>query len=238
MKVGLIQTRGIGDIIIAAPIAKHFSDAGHTVLWPVDSDFFEFVQEAFPYVSFIPVEAQSFPKTSLEYFYLHPLQVLTELGCECIFSLYSYLSGLDIVNEGLARSLKFDEYKYAVAGVPFSNKWELKLNRNLQRETALLTSLGITRPYLVVHDTGSNFNVQINLPEDLVSAFQVVRISQVTSNPFDWLSVLEGATYFIGVDSCFSNLVDQLNLCEHKFLFLRSEIKATPVLKNGWRFVV
>ena len=53
------------------------------------------------------------------------------------------------------QSLKFDEYKYAMTGVPFQEKWKLRIKRDAEREEALFQSLEITRPYVLVHDTGS-----------------------------------------------------------------------------------
>src|SRR5262249_43239180 len=55
MQIGLIQTRGIGDIIIALPIAKHLVDQGHTVVWPIYAPYVRPFQEAAPYVEFLPL---------------------------------------------------------------------------------------------------------------------------------------------------------------------------------------
>jgi len=38
MQIGLIQTRGIGDIIIALPIADFFTAKGYKVTWPIDAE--------------------------------------------------------------------------------------------------------------------------------------------------------------------------------------------------------
>jgi len=39
------------------------------------------------------------------------------------------------------------------------------------------------------------------------------------------------------IDSCFSNLVEQLNLPMEKYFVLRSPMQYTPVMKNGWIFL-
>ena len=52
--LGLEQTRGIGDIIIALPIAKWYHDRGVKVYWPIDERFFGSFNRAVDYVEFLP----------------------------------------------------------------------------------------------------------------------------------------------------------------------------------------
>ena len=236
MKIGLIQSRGIGDIVIAVPIAKYYLDRGNQVFWPVDIRFYPFVQEAFPDIRFIAIDPGVTGEGTLDYWYNRPLLELNNHGCERIFCLYSYLSGLDIVNAKFANSLKFDEYKYATAEVPFAQKWKLRVTRNRAREQSLIEKLGISREFALVHEYGSNFRLDIRLPDDVVRDYQVIKISEVSDNPFDWLGVMERASMFVCVDSCFANLAEQLNLCSRKYLFLRSDMRFTPVFKNNWIF--
>jgi hypothetical protein len=53
MKIGLIQSRGLGHIIIALPIARYFVDRGNEVLWPIHEEFVPSFRHAAPYVEFI-----------------------------------------------------------------------------------------------------------------------------------------------------------------------------------------
>jgi hypothetical protein len=236
MKIGLIQTRGLGDIIIAVPIAQFFIDAGHDVVWPVDSRFTPSLAAAFPGINFLPVDIQEQGGTTAGYFYDHPLSLLKAAKCDQIFCLYSYLTGLEVNNKKLYKSLKFDEYKYAITGVPFDRKWTLKITRDAKKEQVLRNSLQIKRKHVVVHEQGSDFHIKIQLPPDIIQNYDIIHIDQRTDNPFDWIGVIETAEMFIGVDSFFANLVEQLNLCSKKYLFLRSECRFTPVLKNGWMY--
>ena len=144
---------------------------------------------------------------------------------------------MDVVNERLAAALKFDEYKYAICGVPFEQKWRLRITRNLARERALFDRLSIHKNYVLVHDEGSDFKMDFTLPEEIEREFQVIKISNITDNPFDWIETMERASMAFFVDSCFSNLADQLNMNQKKFLYLRSDITGTPVLRNNWRFI-
>ena len=236
MKIGIIQTRGIGDIVIAAPIAQYYVDSGHEVFWPVDIRFLPSVQAAFPEIRFIAIDQAIAGNASLNYFFTQPLAELNQLGCSQIHCLYAYLSEIDIVNTKLARSLKFDEYKYAVANVSFAQKWKLRVARNKEREQILFERLDIRRDYVLVHDQGSDFKRDIQLPEDVVRDFQIVKIDEISDNPFDWIGIIEQASMLVCVDSCFANLAEQLDLCSRKYLFLRSDVRATPVFKNGWQF--
>jgi hypothetical protein len=140
-------------------------------------------------------------------------------------------------DEKLSNSLKFDEYKYAIAGVPFARKWDLRIRRNLARETALKQSLNITRPYVCVHRHASDLSFNFNPPPGAEDRFQTIHISPLTDSPFDWITTLEQAAKVVLIDSCFSNLVEQLNLPVEKFFVFRSPVQYTPVLKNGWTFL-
>jgi hypothetical protein len=137
-KKGLIQSRGIGDIIIALPIAKYFHDRGHDIYWPIDRRFLPHFVASVPYVTFLPVE----PSAESAFYYEEPLAKLREAGCSDIHVLYSALRGSEhVVDQKLAAYVRFDRYKYAVSGVPFREKWNLSIVRNPERERALYDRL-------------------------------------------------------------------------------------------------
>jgi hypothetical protein len=230
-RIGLVQTRGIGDIIIALPIADYFIRQGMEVVWPIDERFLPAFRAANPRVNFVGLA----PEPGM--MYDTPMRLLQEHGCERAFCLYSYLSIKKVYDERLAWSLKFDEYKYAITGVPFAEKWNLNIVRDRQREQALYDRLNISRPYICLHDTGWDRKVDIPLPPEWIGDRQLVGIESLTDNPFDWLLTLERADRLVLLDSCFSNLVEQLNLPNEKYLVLRSPVPTTPVMKNGWRFI-
>jgi len=168
-----------------------------------------------------------------------PWRMLQEHRCDNIICLYNYLESKEVYNKALARSLKFDEYKYAIAGVPFAKKWELHLNRDLVAEQALFASLGITRPYICIHQVASDFAVDIELPPAWREEYQVVEITPRGDNPFDWIWTLERANKLVLIESCFSNLVEQLDIGpkDEKYLNLKpTSAYFTPVMKNGWKF--
>ena len=156
MKIGLIQMQRFGDLVIALPIAAWFIRQGHEVYWPVFEPYHAAIQAAAPAVNFLPISAaESADKGEL--LYDLPLARLRALGCAVILPLYSVLGKGDFFDETLKNSLKFDEYKYAYAGVPFAEKWALSLVRDPAREQALYDSLDITRPYICVHRQGVGY---------------------------------------------------------------------------------
>ena len=230
-KLGIVQSRGIGDIIIALPIAKWYHDRGVRVFWPIDERFLSSFKPAVDYVEFIP-----FPfKPSLEGFLTYPQRVLRAIPCERIVVLYSYLTGAPSSHPALFGSLKFDEYKYAAAGVPFSEKWNLSIRRDREREELLYSRLVKKDDYIVVHRQGSNIRKDA-LVSPQYSGCQVIEINEQTDCVFDWLLVLERARFLLLIDSCFSNLVDQLGFVNEKMFILRSEARFTPVLRSNWQY--
>ena len=231
MRIGLIQSGGIGDIIIALPIADFFLERGDEVHWPVEECHLPIFKAVKPEVYFIPLARGD------GLVYRRPQACLKELGCDRIIALPSFSTVPDAFDKKLRASLKFDEYKYAIAGVPFARKWELRIVRDMERESKLKQRLNITGPYVCVHTHGSDQSMKVNLPQSMIEKFQIVEITPLTSSPFDWISTLEGASKVVMIDSCFSNLVEQLNLPMEKYFVLRSPMQYTPVMKNGWIFL-
>lgn len=238
MKLGLIQTRGIGDIVIALPAAQALIAAGNEIYWPIDESWIPDFAEAEPAVHWLPVTAAAHTQ---DYFLHQPRQLLATAGCDRQIVLYSYLTGLTVENERAAASLKFDEYKYAVCGVPFMSKWQLRLARNAEREDALREDLGLSQPYAVIHLEGSNTKAQIEPSrlEILCHGLTRIEIAPGTARLLDWLGVIDGAACIIMIDSVFSNLVEQLGLAPQakKYLVLRSPALFTPVYARGWQFL-
>jgi hypothetical protein len=230
-RLGLIQSRGIGDIIIALPIAKYYHDRGWRVCWPIDRRFLPSFQEAVDYVDFLPFDFMP----SVEGFLMTPMRLLKAQACEPIIPLYSHLSGTSVARQELFRSLKFDEYKYAIAGVPFSEKWRLSIRRNRAREEALFQRVVRAEHYVVRQLEGSNCRLNgsgAGIPPE----HQVIEIADLTDNIFDWLTILEKAQRLILIDSCFANLVDQLGLAVPKQFIFRSDLRFTPVMRGEWEF--
>ena len=236
MKIGLVQTQSLGDLIIALPIAAWYADRGCEVIWPINESYLDVFVAAAPYARFLAVS--SAPGQRIEdVLYNRPMEMLRRAGCERIFMLDRNYAGNDAGHTQLALGLKFDEFKYAVAGVPFAEKWNLRLERDPGRERLLHNALNLTRPHVCVHLTGSDTRHQLQLPEHWRERYDLIDVQPLTGNPFDWLHTLETASKRVMLDSCFSNLCDQLGHAGDNYLILRSPAVLTPVLQGGWIFL-
>lgn len=237
MRIGIIQTRGLGDIVIAAPIAMYWIARGHEVVWPIDSEFLTAFTYALPDIQFLPVDKSITGANTADYFVEYPKKLLNEYGCEKIHVMYSHLTTYDFPHAHLASFLSFDRYKYAVAGVPFKEKWELKLKRDQERENQLfqLLSLSPADRYIVMQETGSDFKA--NLADKIrIDTPRLINIAPITDNFLDWLGVIENAEEVHLIDSVYSNVVDQLGFTNKKFFYRRSPIYFTPIFLSDWNY--
>ncbi len=240
MRVGIIQTRGMGDIVIAAPIAAYLIARGHEVFWPIDSEFLEPFSYALPDIQFLPVDKAITGSNTAEFFVEMPRRILSHLGCEQVHTLYSYLTGYDFGHNELSEAVSFDSYKYAVTGVPLSEKGNLNLRRNILREAELFSTLDLdpADDYVVCHEQGSVHGHDFSQEcATFAAGIKVVRIKPITSNFLDWLGVLENCKAFFTVNSVYSNLVDQLGFTSTKYMKAQTPARWTPILTSGWHYI-
>jgi hypothetical protein len=233
-KLGLIQSRGLGDIVISIPIAGYFRDQGYDILWPILEQFIPSLERNVPWVKWIPIPYDAPGR----YFYDVPMQRLKNLGADETLPLYQHLTNHKFSEEKYFQFTKFDQYKYICSGVPFLNKWRLAeyITRDRDREQALYDQLVTDDNYVVVHRRGSDFEAQVDLsivPND----WQIIEITEQTNCIFDWLTILEKSQSLILVDSVFANLVDQLNIGDDRYFIQRSHIGLTPVLGQHWSWL-
>lgn len=265
IKIGIIQLRGAGDCLIALPIAKFLYNKGMEVYWAIDHKFYEAFKYAAPYAKFISVSVDE--KTIQSnirnpYWFETPRKMLFDAGCDEVVS-FPYEETLHYEKIGLdsrlidpvairAKDLKlafcntFDQFKYAVCNVPFQEKWNLDIRRNLQSEEKLFDKVvkDKSKPYVVTHLEGAMGRIvyNIDVPAFLKSIdlehYNIVPITAATNNVFDWTTVLERSEMFIGIDSFFVNLVDQLKInIPMKFFLRRSPNNFTPVLGTHWDYL-
>jgi len=233
-RLGIIQPGKIGDIIICLPIAKWYADKGYEVIWPVDKNIVNNFIDYIDYVNFIPVDFDCFAAH----------QACFNAGCNKIIDLAFYIPNANPFNtENYIKqdTYSFDEYKYFIADVPFEEKWNLKINRNLEREQKLLQSLNRDL-YILVQDTSSDFKRAITINGDSSTR---IDIDRRTESVFDWIGAMEKAQQLIIIESCFSNLADQLDIKTNKNVLLLKHgyygsalkdkrLKGVPVLKLNW----
>jgi hypothetical protein len=233
-KLGIVQSRGLGDIVISIPIAGHFKDQGWEIYWPVLESFVPSLENNVPWVKWIPVPYDPPGR----YFYDIPMQRLKNFGVTETLCLYQALTGHKFHEEKYFQYTKFDQYKYIQAGIPFLNKWRLSeyITRDKDREQKLYDRLVTNDNYVVVHRKGSDFEVDVDY-SIVPAGWQTIEITEQTDCIFDWLAILERAQSLILVDSVFANLVDQLNIGEDRYFIQRSHIGLTPVQGQHWTWL-
>ena len=231
-RLGIIQTRGLGDIIIALPIALHYHEQGYHVHWCVVDTWVEQLQAQVPWIKWIPVAADSGA-----FFYDIPMQRLKNFKCDEIVCLYQALTGHpEFVQEPWFQHTGFDQYKYIRAGVPFKDKLRLPecITRDLDREQALYNRLAPpdNQPYVITHLQGSDQTVSYD-PAMIPEGWATINITG-EHQIFDWLTLLERAEAVITVDSVFANIIDGYDLSADKYFIPRSHIQLTPTLLSNW----
>jgi hypothetical protein len=135
--------------------------------------------------------------------------------------------------------LKFDQYKYARAGVAFKNKQRLGecITRDPAAEDRVYKQVVKQDRYIVVHTEGSSAKINLDFSDAESQGYQVVRIAEgITDNVFDWLKVMEGAETLYLFDSVFANIADGLDLQVEKWFIRRSKMDLTPVLLSDWNY--
>lgn len=234
-KLGLIQSRGIGDICLALPIAKYYYDQDWSVHWPVCEEFWPSFRDTAPWVNWIPLPTD----TAGKYFYFEPKRRLEALKCDEIIPLYQSLNVIpELSNVPWFQIQKFDEFKYTRAAVPFIKKWSLSecITRNAKREQSLYDTVVKQPLYYVTHTVGSSFKSDPDVSE-LPSEWQRIEITELTDCVFDWLKIIEGAQALIMLDSVYANIVDQMQIPVEKYWIPRSHIHLTPTLGMQWNIL-
>lgn len=233
-RLGIIQSRGLGDLIISLPIAGHYHKQGYEIYWPICDEFMGSMTRAAPWVKWIPLQ----PDTGA-FFYDVPMARLKNFKVDEVICLYQALTGHpEFSAEKYFQYTKFDQYKYIRAGVPFLDKWRLSeyITRDSQREQALYDQLVTNSNYVVTHLEGSTARATFDtamIPQD----WQTINIDQQTDSIFDWLKILEGAQSLVMIDSVFANLVDQMHIGDDRYFIQRSHIGLTPVQGGHWTWI-
>ena len=236
-RIGIIQSRGLGDLLIALPIALAYKEQGYKeILWPICEEFMPTMTKAAPWITWIPLKTDSHGN----YFYFHAMGNLKYRDCEQIVCLYQYLSNQpELSDPDLFPILKFDQYKYAAAGVAFKHKQRLAecITRDPAAEDRVYAAVVKQPKYIVVHLEGSDKRYALDWSDAEAQGYQVVHIREgVSANALDWLKVLEGAESLYLIDSCYANLVDGLDMHRDKWFIRRSKMDLTPVLLSDWNY--
>lgn len=225
-KLGIIQPGKIGDIVICLPIAKWYHDLGYDIIWPVDRNIIKNFLGYVDYVTFVPID--------FDCRVAH--QICFNNFCNKVIDLSFTIPGANNFNtENYLKqdSYSFDEYKYFLADVPFEEKWNLKINRNEEKEELLYKELVIKTPYVTIQEKSSDCSRFVKWENLDVYRIDVTNISD---SIFDWLKIFENSEQNIFIESCLSNMVDQLDISVKKnVLLLKNGYYGTPLKDNRLR---
>ena len=75
-KLGIIQSRGLGDIVISLPIARYYYDQGWEIHWPICREFLTHFYQTCPWINWHPVETDR----EGTFFLDQPRSILKKLG--------------------------------------------------------------------------------------------------------------------------------------------------------------
>ena len=236
--LGIIQPLKIGDIIICLPIAKHYSKLYDKVYWPVLKNYCQMFQNHVDYVEFIPVE--------YNYNVMNNARNLVK-GSNILELAFNFSDTTESTNSFQRQNTKsFDEFKYTLGGVPFDEKWNLDIKRDYSREEELYQKLIKNPDYVVYQNRASDYVVNFNLNMG-DHKYDIIELKDYTNDVFDWLTILERAKKLVLIESCFSNLVDQLHIKTDKILLLKhgyygaklddGTLRGMPRLRENWETI-
>jgi len=238
-KLGIIQPGKIGDIIICLPIAKWYADRGWTVIWPVHKDIINNFIGYVDYVQFIPLN---------DFNCMAAHQICFQNSCNRVIDLAFTLPGANSHNTDWYLNhndtLSFDEMKYAIAEVPFEEKWNLQItNRDLDVEKNILAYNNLKK---IAQMHSSDTKLSFEKLEGYCNRHDTRFLTPDSLSVFDWITTLENMVGHYLIESCFSNLVDQLQIkVPEQILLLKhgyygdklkdGHLKGIPRLKLNWK---
>ena len=241
-KLMMIQPGAFGDIIVCAPIAKAYSDAGYDVYWPVRKQFLDMVSRL-GYVTPCLIDEEVLDDDWLRSDVIKCVRMYEE---EC----FDY--ALNLADRGPHPTAQrnnetFEQTKYRLVNIPFNEKYNFVWNRNKTKEEELydkiLDNHNLERGdnYILAHvktsESSLDAGVFVNLPEDVCEKMPIIYVEEISDySVFDWYSVLSHATeiYCIEslihcfIDGCLGN--DKIKNIP-KYLLPRPSLASSGVLK-------
>lgn len=236
----IIQPGRIGDIIICLPIADYYHNQGYKITWFVH----ESMAVLFDYVDYVNCSIIKNSEGDLR----HSVPIIYKKLAsvkpgekDIILDLSIGFAGHKDDNSWKNEGLSFDRWKYKEAKVTFGMKYLLNIKRNKQKEKRLANLLRLPSAYNVIHEVGSRGSYQFT-QEVNIRTVPVLPIENFTV--FDWIPILNGAKKIFCVDSCISNLINQLSIGIGRRFFrpwdrVRTQKRKIlmPEIASDWRII-
>lgn len=229
-KICIVQTGRLGDTIIALPIAKYYYDKGYLVDWVIH----ERIKKLFDYVDYInevivvPNEVDIVNSVPVAY------SLLDVKKYQFVIDLSIGFPGSMVYKYTDPNFLEtFVHVKYYLANVDVNEKWNLKFNRNKDRENELYQKLVEgDREYILIHNASDNGDVIF----DLNSEYQKIYFGRVEEYEiFDWYKIILNAKEIHCIDSSLCNFIDVVSDFSNQNKFFCSSRTSgwfKPPLKN------
>lgn len=203
----MIQPGAFGDIIICAPIAKAYADAGYEVIWPARKEYIPTL-EKFSYVTPILLNDDVLDPDWLRSDVMKCLQIHKEMKIDY---------ALNLADRGPHPTAElpdenFEQVKYRLANIPFAEKHNLVWNQNYDNEKCLynlvIEAAGLSPgdEYALVHTVASNESLNFDTSKLDLPVIEVREISGYAI--LDWFLVVANATKIYCVESSIQCFID------------------------------
>jgi hypothetical protein len=237
-RIVMVQPGKLGDILICAPIAKHYNDLGYEVLWPVFSNFISTISR-FKYVTPIDFGIEfggNYYSKKRAAFTIdsNNIEVIKHKNPES----YSSIQIFDQINHLIISEKletidpcfafpghrnqknieKFSEYrkkqmcwiqlKYDLCNVPIEKRWNLAYTRDEKKEKELYDIIKKFINESKKQDYSVIHNYQ-GYKKNLIKPDNPIEFVKIKDfTIFDWLLVLKNSKEIYCIDSSLANYVE------------------------------
>jgi hypothetical protein len=206
LKLMVIQPGAFGDIIICAPIAKHYADLGYDVFWPAREEFHDLL-DRFDYVTPILLDEEMLHEDWMRSDTIKAVKIYEDLN-------FDY--GLNLADRGAGPAMqteneKFEETKYRLSNIPFSAKHDLVWTRDRKKEDELYSDLvGDGGDYVLCALQASDNKIDLPTPNVVSeSGYRLIEMDRRAGFViFDWYRVIQDAKAIYSLESSFHCFVD------------------------------
>ena len=211
MNIKIIQPAGLGDILFCLKIAKELIAQGHTIYWPVIAQYRWIAN----YIAFERLNWRDIDNPDRT---------------------------IDLQSGGrIFPDMPFMNAKYAMVGMTYDG-WQdaVSFQRNKEKEE-ILYSLSVKKePYCLICDIFAS-PPNLIIRQGIKSVLPEIKIRMLDGyTPFDWCKIIENAGELRFVDTCFTHIVEKLDIKADKIvLYSRDGRFYTKHLwKKPWEYVL
>lgn len=227
----------LGDIVMCLPMAQEFLKSGYGVIWPILGTYIPHFELYFPQITWmeLPNDFHQSIANSQATIEQYPVAATYHLS-------YTFAGSEHETAEWFASGLPLDKYRYLNSGFSPMLKYELDnfLKYSVAFDQRAIERLALPNEFVLIHDQSSSHSLNI---KKFDTEFEQVKIDDsLFSSIFDWIPVLRAASKIICIESCISNMVEQLqikpqhgrDLILKKDYYLKDDI-GLPTYSSDWK---